>query len=224
MSERSRDRCNRNEPGHRGAARVDLLNMLPQQGGLKLLEIGAGDGATLREAKRRGLADYAVALDLVAPSPGEPVIDHFQVGDAERIGIDLPVDYFDIVIAGDVLEHLVDPWRMVSRLVELLKPDGLFVASIPNFRNHRALAPILLQGDFRYESAGLLDRTHLRFFCRSNVVDLFRRAGLEIEAVEENMGAYGLRHRLLDAITFGVFHDFFVFQFLVRARKPARRT
>jgi 2-polyprenyl-3-methyl-5-hydroxy-6-metoxy-1,4-benzoquinol methylase len=206
-----------------GTPRLDLLGMLPAGGGLSLLELGAGDGATLRAAKRLGLASSTAGIDLVAPDLGaaDERIDRFLTGDCERMELDLPPGSFDAVLCADVLEHLVDPWRMVRRLTELLRPGGLFLASLPNFRNHRAWWPILFAGDFRYEPSGLRDHTHLRFFCRQNIEQLFQNAGLEVEAMAENMGAYGRRHRLLDALTCRLGHDFFVFQFRVQARKPA---
>jgi 2-polyprenyl-3-methyl-5-hydroxy-6-metoxy-1,4-benzoquinol methylase len=207
------------DPTYYGTVRHDLLSMLPAAAGLRLLELGAGDGTTLREAKRRGIAAYVAGIDLVTPPAGTPAIDHFLSGDVEAMELDLPPASFDAVMAGDVLEHLADPWTMVRRLAGLLRPGGVFIASIPNIRNHRALAPLLLHGDFRYDRAGILDRTHLRFFCRRNAEDLLRQAGLRIEAVEENMGAYGVRHRTLDALTLRLFHDFFVFQFRLRAVK-----
>ena len=203
-----------------GTARRDLLAMLPRGGGLRLLELGAGDGATLRAAKAEGLAAYTVGIDLVPAAPGTPEIDLFLQGNVEQMELDLPLDHFDVVLCADVLEHLVDPWRTVERLARHLKPGGVLLASLPNIRNHRALAPILFGGDFRYEPAGLLDRSHLRFFCRANARELFERSGLAVTEVEENMGAYGLRHRLLDLLTLRYFHDFFVFQFRIRARKP----
>ena len=207
------------ETGYFQAARLDLLRLLPAGGGLRLLELGAGDGATLRAAREAGLASYTVGIELMA-SPGEvPGVDRFLYGNVEQMELDLPLASFDAVFCADVLEHLVDPWRTVVRLASLLRPGGVFLSSIPNARNHRMLRPIL-QGDFRYEPAGLLDRSHLRFFCRRNARELFERAGLAVEAVEENMGGYGLHHRLVDRLTLGLLHDFFVFQFLIRARKP----
>ncbi len=203
-----------------GTARRDLLAMLPRGGGLRLLELGAGDGATLRAAKVEGLAAYTVGIDLVPAASGAPEIDRFLQGNIEQMELDLPLDHFDVVLCADVLEHLIDPWRTVERLVRHLKPGGILLASLPNIRNHRALAPIVLGGDFRYEPAGLLDRSHLRFFCRRNARELFERAGLLIDDVEENMGAYGLRHRALDLLTLRLLHDFFVFQFRIRTRKP----
>jgi len=211
------------DDGYFRAARLDLLGMLPAGGGLRLLEVGAAGGATLHAAKALGLATYTVGIDLardVAVSDDGFGADLFLRGDIETLELDLPPDSFDAVLCADVLEHLFDPWRAVKRLAHHLRPGGLFLSSIPNIRNHRALRAVVCEGDFRYESAGLLDRSHLRFFCRKNVHELFEQAGLAIEAIEENMGAYGLRHKALDHATFRLFHDFFVFQFLTRARKP----
>ncbi len=213
------------EDGYFRAARTDLLDMLPRGGGLRLLEVGAGDGATLRAAKELGLASYTAGIELTqeaAAAAGRhgAGVDRFVHGDVESLVLDFPADSFDAILCGDVLEHLVDPWAAVRRLARHLKPGGVFLSSIPNVRNHRLLRAIAFDGDFRYQPAGLLDRSHLRFFCRRNVRELFTGAGLVVEAIEENMGAYGRRHRALDRATLGLLHDFFVFQFRTRARKP----
>jgi SAM-dependent methyltransferase len=225
------------ERGYFGCPRLDLLEMLPAHAGLKILELGAGDGATLRAAKAKGIASYCVGIDLVAigamgamgamgagGAGGDPAspppIDRFLIGNVEAMEIDLPSEHFDVVLCADVLEHLVDPWRAVRRLARHLRPGGIFLSSIPNLRNHRALAQIVLKGDFHYAEAGLLDRSHLRFFCRRNVRELFEQAGLVIEAMETNMGGYGLRHKAINALTCGLLRDFFVLQFRIRARKP----
>jgi len=208
------------EQGYYAAARLDLLRLLPPGGGLRLLELGAGNGATLRAARQMGLASYTVGIDLAEPAGGAPGVDRFIHGNIETLDLDLPAASFDAVLCADVLEHLVDPWRTVARLAEYLRPGGLFLSSIPNVRNHRALRAIVVDGDFRYAPAGLLDRSHLRFFCRRNVRELFEGAGLVVEEMAETMGGYGLRHKALDRLTFGRLHDFFVFQFLTRARKP----
>jgi 2-polyprenyl-3-methyl-5-hydroxy-6-metoxy-1,4-benzoquinol methylase len=211
------------ERGYFRAARYDLLEMLTPATGLRILELGAGHGATLRAAKALGIAAYAVGIDLVAPAggeAGEPEIDRFIQGNVEDPALELPPEEFDAVLCGDVLEHLIDPWQVVARLAGCLRSGGVFLSSIPNVRNHRVLRAVVLGGDFRYADAGLLDRTHLRFFCRRNIRDLFEQAGLAVEAMEANMGAYGIRHKALDALTLGLLHDLFVFQFRTRARKP----
>lgn len=211
------------ERGYFNVPRLDLLEMLPQDAGWKLLELGAGDGATLRAAKARGIASYAVGIDIAAVSAaadGLPPVDRFLVGNVEQMDLDLPAGHFDAVLCADVLEHLIDPWRVVRRLAHHLRPGGLFLSSIPNIRNHRALAQIVLAGDFHYAEAGLLDRSHLRFFCRQNIRELFEQAGLVVEAMETNMGGYGRHHRAINALTAGLFKDFFVLQYRTMARKP----
>jgi len=211
------------QQGYFNYPRLDLLEMLPPGAGWKLLEVGAGDGATLRTAKARGIASYGVGIDIAevgAAADGLPPVDRFLVGNVEEMDLDLPAAHFDAVLCADVLEHLIDPWRVVRRLAHHLRPGGLFLSSIPNIRNHRALAQIVLKGDFHYAEAGLLDRSHLRFFCRKNIRELFEQAGLVVEAMETNMGAYGRRHRAINVLTGGLFKDFFVLQFRTRARKP----
>jgi 2-polyprenyl-3-methyl-5-hydroxy-6-metoxy-1,4-benzoquinol methylase len=211
------------ERGYFTYPRLDLLEMLPRGAGLRILEVGAGDGATLRTAKALGIADSTVGVDLVEPAPatdGLPPVDRFLCGDVEALGAELGEGEFDVVLCADVLEHLIDPWRTVAFLAGRLKSGGLFLSSIPNIRNHRALRSIVLKGDFRYAEAGLLDRSHLRFFCRRNIRELFEQAGLRIEAMEANMGGYGLRHRAINAFSFGLLKDFFIFQFRTLARKP----
>jgi SAM-dependent methyltransferase len=86
---------------------------------------------------------------------------------------------FDVVVAADVLEHLYDPWISLQRMVPLIKPDGYIVISLPHV-GHAAVMSCLFNGDFEYRNWGLLDRTHIRFFCLKNIEDLFAQANLKI--------------------------------------------
>src|SRR6185436_7844996 len=84
----------------------------------------------------------------------------------------------DCIVCADVLEHLRDPERALRLLLRYLAPDGLLVASIPNVRHASVLLPLLVEGRFRYQDEGILDRTHLRFFTLHEIVELLTRAGL----------------------------------------------
>ena len=46
--------------------------------------------------------------------------------------IPLPTSSFDVVIAGEVIEHLPYPEITVSEVSRILKPEGLFIGSVPN--------------------------------------------------------------------------------------------
>jgi trans-aconitate methyltransferase len=86
----------------------------------------------------------------------------------------------DCWIFGDVLEHLYDPWRTLKRVRGSLGDSGCVVACIPNAQ-HWSVQGLLSVGDFRYQDAGLLDRTHIRWFTRKTIIDLFNSTGFEIE-------------------------------------------
>ena len=86
---------------------------------------------------------------------------------------------FDVVVAADVLEHLLDPWNVLRQMISCLGDSGFLVVSLPH-AGHNAVIASLLNGDLAYSGAGLLDRTHIRFFGIHNMQALFNGAGLRI--------------------------------------------
>jgi GT2 family glycosyltransferase len=136
---------------------------------------------------------------------------------------------FDAVLFADVLEHLRNPDDVLRRIIPHLAPGGVIIASVPNVRNALVLQ-MLGAGDWTYQEAGLLDKTHLRFFTRREVQRLFSRSGLRIDLMsyvfDNNHGAWlaqgrptnvGLGPIALQAITPEDAEELFVYQFLVRA-------
>lgn len=87
---------------------------------------------------------------------------------------------FDVVFFNDVLEHMVDPWAALVTTQPLITPGGCVVASLPNVRCYKVLDAFVRRGDFTYTDVGILDRTHLRFFTRSTMTDMFTSSGYEV--------------------------------------------
>ncbi len=83
-------------------------------------------------------------------------------------------------IFGDTLEHLRDPWAVLSKLRGIMDSGNCVLASIPNAQ-HWSFQARLNVGLFQYENDGLFDRTHLRFFTRTTIVELFESTGFRIE-------------------------------------------
>ncbi len=205
-------------------SRQDLLALLPPGTVDAVLEIGAGDGATLHALKASGRARHVTGVELTraADAAGHlAVIDEFRVADVEQDTLPFAPASFDLLICADVLEHLRDPWAVLQGLVGFLRPGGVALISLPNIRYWRALHCIL-RGDFRYAPTGVLDRTHLRFFAKRNMQALIEGAGLVIEADRPSfLGQAQLRRdRQANALTLGLFEAFFAQQYLFRARKP----
>ncbi|KZS78420.1 hypothetical protein A4G29_24405 [Mycobacterium kansasii] len=94
---------------------------------------------------------------------------------AELWGI---VSDFDAVICVDVLERLVEPGAALRKRRTKLKPDGVVVAAVPNFRFLPALGQVLFRKDFPQEDFGPFNRTYIRFFTCRSIVRIFKKAGV----------------------------------------------
>lgn len=144
----------------------------------RVLELGAASGYMTRALKERGCKVTAIEYDPDAAQELKAAADVTIIGDLNDPAVwDQVEGPFDTVLAGDVLEHLLDPAAVLRRAVGTLTPDGSAVISIPNV-GHADLRLSLLQGRFEYQPTGLLDETHLRFFTYDTFLDLLAAAGL----------------------------------------------
>jgi SAM-dependent methyltransferase len=90
---------------------------------------------------------------------------------------------FDAIVFADVLEHLKRPGDAIRGATRHLAPDGIVIASIPNIA-HLSIRVELMEGGFAYEKLGLLDDTHLKYFTKKTIEDMFRAAGLSIQRLD----------------------------------------
>jgi len=194
--------------------RYDIIDLIPN-GENKILDIGCGEGKTLLELKKQSKAQYIVGVD-VRPLGQEKSLDGFFNIDIEHSDLPYSDGFFDVIICADVLEHLIDPWETIRRLKKYLKSGGYLIASIPNIREIRTLYTILMQGDFRYVNAGILDISHLRFFCKKNIRELFEKAGYKIMRLTYDLD-HNSKRKLINRLSFGFLEELIVIQYLVIA-------
>ena len=169
------------------AGLLGLVDGVPQ----RILDLGCSSGAfgaalkekfpgasvTGIEAGRAAAAEAAKHLDRVICERVEDV----DFGAADLAG------QFDVVVAADILEHLVNPWRALQRLKAALAPNAQILASIPNVRNITLLADVILAGRWTYRDRGLLDVTHLRFFTLGEIQQMFVETGYRCEEYKANL-------------------------------------
>lgn len=149
--------------------------------GKRVLEVGCATGYMTRVLAERGCRVVGIEVDPHAAARAGEHCDEVVVADVEHL--DLVERFgeasFDVVVFGDVLEHLREPLVTLRRARGLLVADGCVVASVPNVA-HGAVRLALLQGRFEYRPLGLLDESHIRFFTRASMERLFRDAGFAI--------------------------------------------
>lgn len=206
--------------GYYSAVGHHILGVLPGDA-RHVLELGCGTGATGAAAKagRPDLIWTGLEMDPASAAQARTVLDEVIEGNAEEMSLDRLGAPFDAIVASEVLEHLVDPWKMVAHLAQFLKPGGVFIASSPNVAT-RQIVGELLAGRFDYEDQGPMDRTHLRWFTPASYAAIFRGAGLEIVSVGPSTPLRA-KARLIDRVTGGRFRHLFFTQILVVARRPA---
>ncbi|RDC59697.1 hypothetical protein HME9302_00889 [Alteripontixanthobacter maritimus] len=197
--------------------RHDVLPHVPRGG--TLLDLGGGDGATATEVRRQGLADRVGVVDMVEPAPGSKLDFNYQGdltqdGFIEKIGEEQGP--FDTILTLDILEHLEDPWTMVRRLHQQLKPGGVIVSSVPNVRHRSVTVPLLLGNKWQYRDSGILDRTHLRFFVKKTAIELMTSSGLTLESVAL-LPSGGRIDRTL--VKLPIINTFSALQFAIRVRR-----
>jgi 2-polyprenyl-3-methyl-5-hydroxy-6-metoxy-1,4-benzoquinol methylase len=162
--------------------RHDVLELIPQVPYQRILEIGGGEFPTLFELNKSQNAELW-GVDIF---PCKKKNLKFIKGSIESHAVksQLPNNYFDLIIANDVVEHLVDTDAFIHLVRQKLKPGGLFITSIPNIRQIRTFFYIFLKGTFPRHDAGLFDKTHLRWFCKSDVIAIANKNNLEIADIK----------------------------------------
>ena len=146
-----------------------------------VLEVGTSTGYISKILKGRGNRVVGIEIDPEAASIAKNYCDRIIVGDIENLDLEslFEPDYFDVVVLGDVLEHLQWPDVFLRRIKRHLKPAGYLLVSLPNIA-HGDVILNLLMGKFQYTEAGLLDKTHFRFFTLKDIAEFFDTLGYQI--------------------------------------------
>ncbi len=165
-------------PGYYESERSEVVELVPAAGA-RILDVGCGAGAMGAAMLARG-AREVVGVEVV---PEMAAIARGRLGAVHALDLQrcLPLPYpdghFDVITCADVLEHLVDPAAVLRHLHRYLSPRGQLICSIPNVRHESVVLRLLVEGRWRYEDHGILDRTHLRFYTLEELRLLLREGG-----------------------------------------------
>jgi SAM-dependent methyltransferase len=217
--------------------RVEIASFISEPPAL-VLDIGCGGGATARLIKKKfpGTRVIGIELNPQAADHARAFVDDvicgnlFDVQMSDRLGN----ARVDLVLLLDVLEHLFDPWRALQRIRGWLMPGTRVLASVPNIRNLATLDD-LAAGRWRYAANGVLDITHVRFFTKASLRELFEDTGYEIfdmqpllrpEMIEQHVvsrrpGRLMTRNLSIDFRDLDDLEDLYALQYVIDARVAA---
>ena len=202
--------------GYEGA-RPDVQALVPLDA-TRILELGCSSGRLGAAIKARQHATITgVELDELYAKEAEASIDRVICSSAEEFVAAPALDSapFDCLIAADVLEHLVDPWDVLSKSVRMLAPGATVIVSVPNVLYWPQFRRLLFERRWPRDDSGIFDRTHLRWFTWSDAVELVEQAGLDLVKVVPIYWARGPRLILYRTVARTPLWSFVAAQYLI---------
>jgi 2-polyprenyl-3-methyl-5-hydroxy-6-metoxy-1,4-benzoquinol methylase len=194
--------------------RSEIEPLLPKDCS-RVLEVGAGAGETLRWLKTKfpGAQTTGVEINAALTSDLKRNADIAITGGIDECSPLL--GSYDLILFLDVLEHLVDPGGTLARVSKLLEPGGHVIVSVPNIAHFSVSLPLLLRRRFTYQDAGILDRTHLRFFVEDTAVKLLNDASFVVKKGLITGFRFSRGRRWLDCVSFGLLRHHLAVQYIM---------
>ena len=206
--------------------RKDIIALIEGEN-LKVLDVGCSNGINGKWLLDQGMATEVIGIEthkesVVNAKQNITKVIEKSIED-EALLESLKGSAFDYIILGDVLEHLIDPWHVLSELEKSLKSSGKMIISLPNVQHLETIKHLVFKGKFPYEPSGLYDKTHMRWFTLKNIEELVDQADMNIEELTRVMrysaykGGFPLIPRIFKKL--GLFKNFFTFQYVFRCVK-----
>ena len=156
---------------------IEIFNKIPSNS--LVLDVGCGSGSLGKKLiSEKHCKVYGIDISHKAIDYAKRNID---VAKQVNIEYEMPIfdKKFDVIIFGDILEHLQWPDLILERYKKFLKREGIIILSLPNVANIRIRFNLLL-GKWDYTETGILDNTHLRFYTKKTIEEMISRNNFKI--------------------------------------------
>lgn len=198
--------------------RKDLLPFVPENLE-RALDVGCGDGNFAELITNEKCCREVWGIEPYFKSKNDTSLKLKKIFHTSIEGSldELPDGHFDCIFFNDVLEHLVEPGKVLEDIKGKLRKDGAIIASIPNILHFETIYKILRNLDWRYENAGIMDKTHLRFFTKKSMVRMFESSGYKVDLIQGLNPEFGRKFKVLNFIAGGRIEEMKYVQMVVKA-------
>lgn len=187
--------------------RNEMIKYAPSKA-KRFLDVGCGEGIFGNLLKQKFNAEiWGIEINDRSAEIARKKIDKVLKGDIVKLLNDIPKSYFDCIYFNDVLEHIVNPFYVLKNIKNNLRKDGVIVCSIPNVRYFFNLYNLLIKKQWVYEDEGILDKTHLRFFTKKSILNMFKDLGYTVLEIEGIRPIISWEFDLLNCLFLGYFSD-----------------
>jgi hypothetical protein len=108
---------------------------------------------------------------------------------------------------GDVVEHLISPVDTINKIMPFLKIGGTIYITVPNVRHWSVIKNLLFFDLWEYDTWGILDFTHLRFFTKKSITNLFQRNNIYVKSASRMIQKKS-KSSYFNFLTLGIFSGF----------------
>lgn len=161
---------------------ADVLHLMRKDAAC-VAEVGSSSGALARAYREINSDCRYVGIEIVEEyaQASKRYCTDVICGNVEKLDDEVFNDLSSAQswVFADALEHLYDPWKLLKKIRQNASGPVEVVACVPNAQNW-SLQTCLNTGRFVYQDSGLLDRTHIRWFTRLTLIDLFHSSGFQI--------------------------------------------
>lgn len=206
-----------------------ILRLCGESSSKKALDVGCGNGEIANRLFNAGWIIDTIEINSLSDDGLKRRIRNQFSGDL-CVPETFNLDKYDLIIFGDVLEHLVNPYEVLLKYRDFLEPQGSIVISVPNIANIYTRLTILI-GRFNYTDSGILDKTHLRFFTLKTLLKLLEESKLIVSFLKYSIIPFELKYKhlrfffeskfwqfTLHAIT-SLLPKLFAYQFIVKVER-----
>lgn len=151
---------------------------IKDRGSTKILEVGCADGSFLKILKDDGYDTYGIDVALKAVAKAQKYNINARQANVEK-GIPFDDNYFSVIIAAEVIEHLYDTDKFLKELYRAVKPGGWLLISTPNLASLKNRLRLLIGKYPQYSEyrLGPNDAGHIRNYTVSTLVSHLKSHG-----------------------------------------------
>src|SRR5690606_3892628 len=198
--------------------RPEMQQLFPETA-KTMLDVGCGEGAMASQLKEKfGIETWGIEFMKEEGRKAGEKLHKVIIDTVENAIEQLPDDYFDVIYFNDVLEHLPYPDLVLKRIKQKLTKKGVVISSIPNVRYHSVFSQYIFKKDWKYEKAGVMDFTHLRFFTSKSIRRMFEESGYKVIRHQGINRTSSLKPYFYNLLLLFTAKDMFYVQFATVAR------
>jgi 2-polyprenyl-3-methyl-5-hydroxy-6-metoxy-1,4-benzoquinol methylase len=196
-------------------SRPEIVSIVPTAV-QSVLDVGCSEGLFGQSVKEKCNCEvWGIEPVAAAAVKAETLLDKVFTGFFEDAILNIDRT-FDLICFNDVLEHMPDPYNALKLCHRLLNKNGMIIASIPNILHYQEFLNILIKRDFEYVDAGIMDRTHMRFFTKKSMIRMFEEAGYSVQIIKGLDPTRSKKMDLISLLSFGYLAEMRYPQFLLQ--------